>query len=382
VKNIVAETAMERDIPVFIFRPSRVGNQWILTDWHRPVRHPSFVVNETPGTLQLDPTSRDEGLYRAPSLGRKEELRQLAGLSHFQLLKRAIADVARTISVQVSRFYQSLAAFGFMTLAIRSASHFYGKSLAKEFYYRSAFQIRVFKFVFRNNLVVTDPPASRKFVLIPLHARPESSTLTRGRGKSDEDVIAEVISALRESETDVDVFALENAACIGNNRTAMYRNCRTNGVVVLSPLNSTQEWLRSAWCVVGLSGTALLEANLIGVPAFACGYPEFRDALDSADETLADFFRNIATATPRDFSRAHEYRAWVLRTGLEIQIGSATVKSRERLDAAVDRLFELWRGRDAQHVGPENSEQTPGSRSADRLKNALGPTELSTPASS
>ncbi len=126
------------------------------------------------------------------------------------------------------------------------------------------------------------------FFYYPLHYRPESSTLTLGRGLSDELAIANILPFLPHGT----VLAIkENPLMIEDRPRSFYRDLlKDSRIVLVDPLVSSQQMILECLGVISVSGTALLEAKLMDKPAHAIGKPEFFRCLDSQGIDMIESF--------------------------------------------------------------------------------------------
>jgi hypothetical protein len=164
--------------------------------------------------------------------------------------------------------------------------------------------------VFPKLFFKSDLPATN-FFLWMLHARPEDSTTVLGNG---EDEVAVLYSTLTVIKAHAIVVVKENAQMYGVRPLSFYRNLRKLGVWLISPTFENADLFNKTDGVIGISGTVLLEAKLLGLPSFAFGHPEFLNALDNhCSSNLDEFVRNIyITPATRNNKLAEQYIAWIL----------------------------------------------------------------------
>ena len=87
----------------------------------------------------------------------------------------------------------------------------------------------------------------------------------------------------------------ENPMMIGDRRKKFYRwVSRQASVILVDPLMSSYELIINSKGVIGISGTALLEAAILGKPTHAFGHPEFRDFMTSSGYDDLDKFFHLA----------------------------------------------------------------------------------------
>jgi len=145
-----------------------------------------------------------------------------------------------------------------------------------------------------------------RLVLYPLHVLPESSTLCLSDNYYEEDHIRHISSRL---PIDAYLVVKENIHMLGHRNLSFYSRIKSLGnVLLLDPLVSVQHCLaRKIFdAVVGISGTALLEAVLSGLCyVSAYGDPEFIDLLPrgyqgyaGVENMLSDFCQLRHTPDP------------------------------------------------------------------------------------
>jgi len=154
-------------------------------------------------------------------------------------------------------------------------------------------------------------PGSTRFVLWLMHVRPESSTSALGRGV---DELEEIIQFRRRMPGDIQLVAKENPLMIGHRDRGTYGRLRKAGIRLCDPKEDTGALMRRADGIVSLSGTALLEAAIRGVPTLALGQPEFLPCLTATSDNEGAFIRTVQdprhkNSPPIDPLR---YLAWVL----------------------------------------------------------------------
>jgi hypothetical protein len=120
---------------------------------------------------------------------------------------------------------------------------------------------------------MTKPPINLKFFLWGLHARPEGSVLVLGRGKDEIDELLKCAKMLPEGCV---LIVKENPEMFGLRDLFFYRKLESaKNILLADPFSATWDFLENSSGVLGISGTLLLEAEILGKPAFAIGEPEF-----------------------------------------------------------------------------------------------------------
>lgn len=184
------------------------------------------------------------------------------------------------------------------------------------------------------------------YVVVPLHVRPESGTLTKGPGLEDEDVaqaVAKIIGALKLNMTCV---VLEHPSMIQDRRFRFYTKLlRSPHVLIADPALETVTLLREASAIVTIAGTAALEASLLGVPVHVMGQPEFLPAIASTGpERLEKFLQEVAAGEAPDSRDAVvDYLRGIESRGVKMPWGWEAVSSPENVETATNGILGLMR---------------------------------------
>ena len=116
-------------------------------------------------------------------------------------------------------------------------------------------------------------PVGSNYFLWALHFRPEGSGLVLGDGH-DEIVYLKKVADLIPS--DFSLFVKENPEMYGLRSKDFYAELSNHPkIILINPFLDTKSYIVGACAVLGMSGTILLEAILLGIPAWAFGKPEF-----------------------------------------------------------------------------------------------------------
>jgi hypothetical protein len=131
-----------------------------------------------------------------------------------------------------------------------------------------------------------------KYFYWGLHDRPEGSGLVLGDGK---DEILELEFCAKNLPTDYKLLVKENPLIFGLRDRDFYRKLsQIPNVILVHPFFNSKLIFPHVKCVVGLSGTVLLEASLLGIPAWAFGKPEFLPILaGSGRDNFNQFCQNL-----------------------------------------------------------------------------------------
>lgn len=169
-----------------------------------------------------------------------------------------------------------------------------------------------------------------RFVLVPLHYRPESSTLTQGFGVDDERLVKEIALSLKDICPEMICFALENPSMIGLRRPAFYEGLQKfENVLVGDPALDTKALVGKSSAVLTVSGTAALEASLQDVPVFVAGRPDFLSAINpDGHEDLSAFLASVAEGRAKT-SRflTLKYQRWITSNGHRGSLGWESIRN-------------------------------------------------------
>jgi hypothetical protein len=177
----------------------------------------------------------------------------------------------------------------------------------------------------------TKIPSECDFFYFPLHLRPESSILTLGKGLDDEVALEYLV---RKLPKEAYLVVKENPTMIGDRRKKFYRwISRQSSVILVDPLMSSYELIKNSKGVIGISGTALLEAAILGKPTHAFGHPEFRDFLSSYGYDNLDNYFHLSLSNNLDLNNEiYKYIGWALENGMDLSMDTALVNDNKALD--------------------------------------------------
>lgn len=325
-KNVAAEIAILRDIPIHVIADARYRNYiWATSFW--PSEDRSLLINDNwrQSDEPIGPNHRvEDPLYAAESMRDLEALRPRP--SNFadvcSIPWRAFRGIVGGLRGIVSNRRTVLAECSVQRF--RS----YASSRTRVRIYRLLRACRKALFRHRHPSKTFDEISKgERYIFIPLHARPESSTLTLGRGSRDEDAVQAVVNEINRLNWNVAIYALENPSCIGDDRRNVYKFLRELGVQILSPSENTQQLILGSVATVAVSGTALLEADMSLVPSFAYGAPEFAPVLASWGLSLGQFLEGVRDRKTFAFGRSSELLSWFDARGVEGELGWNSVNS-------------------------------------------------------
>lgn len=336
--SIFYQICKREKIPMLTFIGSRVGNRWILrddfgygcsVDTESKIEIDGQLLEYQSAAQELIDSIRwdNVGSYASDSriLVSKVEKNKF---SLFMQLIRDLRKLAGNIyarhliepknyALKVYRFEENhykLTIYLIRRLFIRYMSAFGIKSWGKKEFPKSP------------------------YIVWALHYRPETSGLVLGDGR---DEIAE-LERIAELLPNGWVLAVkENPLMLGERRRGFYRGLamHSNIQIIDSSVN-TIELVKASRGVVGISGTILLEAAAIGIPACALGNPEFVKCLSYTGwNVFSDFISDIEKGKTIDDSRkVKKYIAYVLANSHSSDVRYLSDEKNAKFDQMMHRF--------------------------------------------
>jgi len=166
---------------------------------------------------------------------------------------------------------------------------------------------------------------SEKFILVPLHYLPESSTFLKSLDYFKEDILLEWL--VKKIPSNYVVFAKEHRSMIAERPAEYYKRLKSNGRIrVISPYEKTlnpEYFIKKTKAVITLTGTTALEAAMLGKPAATLGVAPF-SVIDSIAKLkspgdVEEFVNNLEKHFP-DEKQVIAYIAAVMEYGVKIKI--------------------------------------------------------------
>lgn len=339
VKNFIASLSETRGIELEIIRPAR------FKDFHKC--DPFLMPNQEKKPVPLPKISGEiESLaLEKRGHGVLYELNLASKWAPFFERARA-RPVLTTIRVLGGSVFSITNSMGRIILKSQIPSpslRYFVPSFWKTFLYIAAKPVRQLLYIWSRNQFITLDSLPEKFFVVPLHYRPESSTLTYGWGLEDEDVIERVADVLRSVADPVFCVVLEHPAMVEDRKIRWYRQNSKETVMFVDPSVSTQWLMRESIGVITLSGTAALEASVAGIPAHVLGRPEFSAAIKSTGpERLPEFIlKCIEGSEISSQDSAIQYLAEIQERGWRGNLGWPIASSAEERDRAVQLITEM-----------------------------------------
>ncbi|AVG24676.1 putative capsule polysaccharide biosynthesis protein [Pontimonas salivibrio] len=341
VKNFVGAVCRARNIPVRVFRRVRYKDYLKLDYFFLP-------ISQEPGESLTAPNTKENLRAEIEAFGNSLYPNNLAVTEagfveqcHNAPLKAIGQVLARGWKAQVRKLqtgpFSRPRKFRWLRywVSINRRVHLY--LLMKVF--------RSFRYIFDRKTLTGEGALPERFVVVPLHFRPESAILTQGLGTEDDDVVEQVARTLKGIDPEVACVVLEHPSMIEDRRYAFYRKLKSWGnVVIADPVIPTQELIQRSLGVITISGTVGLEASIAGIPVHVAGYPEYLGAIQShGSEALQAFLTACANDEgPVSGEGALSYLEKHCHEGWQGDLGWAAIKSEEALEETVTTLREMF----------------------------------------
>lgn len=130
--------------------------------------------------------------------------------------------------------------------------------------------------IFPRRVFHKDAP-QRKYIFWALHVRPEGSSNVLSLGLDEIDLLRKFAKTMPD---DLTLAVKENPIMFGQRSLGFYKSLsKIPNVCLVDPFVSSVEFISKSIGVAGISGTALLEAEIVGKPAICFGRPEFEKFL-------------------------------------------------------------------------------------------------------
>lgn len=321
----IAET---RKIQFETFIPSRVGDWWLL-DSEFGLGTSGRMKSQMSGLsdLEISNASRWRAELHNSLENKKDNQRDQRSLYSNQFLASAFqwlnisffsAESAKRVLGTARLIVETVASPKNRKRQKHSGNKYGGSTRYRKALYFLMNLVRSLGFLLLPTKYLGVSLPSQPYFFLPLHNRPEASTLTLGFGTDDEEVIAFVLRRLPFGY----VLAIkENPAMVGDRRRSFYKRLGSHpSVHLLDPRVPSPEIISGSVGVLGVSGTALLEAEILGKPAIALGRPEFEAALSASGfDQLESFFTDATQKRNNSRGEACDrYLGAVLKSGFQL----------------------------------------------------------------
>lgn len=197
------------------------------------------------------------------------------------------------------------------------SNYFNSSTLLTSLYF---FRITINNFRFKWDNPCESQLPSCPFIYMPLHLLPESSTLTLSTEYYEADLIRFIA---KELPAGMCLVVKEHPMIVGDRPFKFYSGLADlPNVFLLDPRYPSKEAIEKSHGVTGISGTALLEAQMLQKPTHAFGIPEFLDIIDfQGHAEFPDFVEHCAAGLPsRKFDKTLRYVKYMLDNGEELPL--------------------------------------------------------------
>lgn len=182
---------------------------------------------------------------------------------------------------------------------------------------------------------------SEKFILWCLHMRPEGSVLVLGDAADEIEILLDFVKVLPAG---IKIAVKENPEMFGIREFGFYKRLKSNkNIILIDPFTATVELINASLGVVGISGTVLFEAALLGKPTLALGKPEFLPFLShSGVHETPNFFKYLETSNKELVRRKIEpYLRYIQVEGTSPSFRVGQTYSEESRDKLVQELSDI-----------------------------------------
>lgn len=319
IKNAAAQIALSGNTPIRTLVKSRLGN------YHHMTRNFGYGT-EKRIEKYVDRPHDDEELEEAKAwCQRFREQEHFTSLYDARAQKRVQRDKLFTTEEVVKNLFGAVTRLAKKTVR-RSKTKYRG--LLRANYFNSHFpsvvrwQSRVaynrLKYLYANPFEQSLP--NNRFIYVPLHTLPESSTLTLSTEYYESDLIRFMS---KELPAGVKIGVKENPNMVGMRPFKYYKKIdQLPNVCLLDPEIESKQLIQHCQGVAGISGTALLEAATLGKPTHAFGYPEFETVIDyhGHDEFDSFIHQCMSNSESQSIERAEKYIQFIINDGEELSL--------------------------------------------------------------
>jgi hypothetical protein len=159
-----------------------------------------------------------------------------------------------------------------------------------------------------------------KYIYWPLHVRPEGSSNVLSLGQDEISLIRKFCEFL---PPEMKLVVKENPIMFGQRQRGFYKILRSiEKIYLVDPDFNSIDLILNAGGVAGISGTVLLEAQLLSKPAIAFGKPEFIEFLGFKGWEDVDKFLAFAQDNePTDNESMKKYISYIFENSSSNDIG-------------------------------------------------------------
>lgn len=341
IKNLAAEISLATGVPMLTLIRSRIKNYYHFT------RH--FGYGPDPDARSYLDDSEQYDLQEARDYAQQfRSANQFASLYDASSVEKIQTESLFTTREVLRDLRSGIWGIVKRNGLMRLKNKMGGKIIARNHFdsYSPAmarFQLRIarnrLRYIYRNPLSNTTP--DRPFVYFPLHTLPESATLTLTTEYYEEDLIRYLS---KELPAGYEIAVKENPNMIGQRPFNVYESLESHpNISMIDPKVPSKSLVEKSEGVCGISGTALLEAAIIGKTTLAFGRPEFLDVVDHVGQSeVPEFVKAVQQGHGSDPRRAEKYLQYLFDTGRELPLNKLRNKQySEEFQEGVDIVFDM-----------------------------------------
>jgi hypothetical protein len=307
VNNLIFEISVNKQIPHVTFIQSRIENRWIPHDnFGLGITHPkkkfklcnhASLENGKIGQKYIDHIRKGGKPYNSFA----NDISKVFGSKFVHripyILGKKISPFVPTVNTLLKMAYLRLT---------KSKNRFDYKviRLEENLIKLTLFELRQIIFYRLRLLGIKHWGSTKKiesqYFFWALHSRPEDSTSVLGLGIDELDEIAKVVKLLPDN---IVLVVKEHPLMFGLRSKEFYSKLKSySNLVLVDAFQNTRKLLLDEKCLgaIGLSGTILLESELIGKPSFAIGIPEFLESLSSFGDDVKNYLDKAAAGQYSD----------------------------------------------------------------------------------
>ena len=295
ITNVFYEISNRDKIPFMTFENARVGARWLMRkDFHYGMTQELYteimtsVFDKEIQMLSMEfldnfkSKSEKKGLYESSSYTLVREERKNAQRGNRNLNK------IRVISIWCIYAIRTL-------LLGRKTRKFQTKYFDQNFLKIVLWEFnRVLAPFSRVNQkrTLSNVKQNERYLLWCLHMRPEGSALILGDGIDELDKLLDIAGKIPD---DLLIYVKENPLMIGLRDRKFLRRLKSHPKIsLIDPYSDTKYWIENSMAVIGMAGTVLLEAQVLGIPSWSFGHPEFELIIDGQGEQgFTKFVQNL-----------------------------------------------------------------------------------------
>jgi hypothetical protein len=340
--SIFFEICKRQGIPMLTFVSSRIGSRWILREdfgYGMSDKTLSEVSSASRNIESMNLASQMVERMREKNSGSyHSDSRVLANKMDNPFIQKIIQVVIETRRLAGNIYARHFIEPKNYALKVRRFEENHlklTKYLIRRHFIRSA---RLFGFMTLGTMITPESP----YLFWALHYRPETSGLVLGDGRDEIEELMRVAEMLPKGWV---LAVKENSLMVGERFPGFYERLKRVEKIVLVDANAnTIELVKRSCGVVGISGTVILEAAALGIPACAMGQPEFNKMLTHTGWNSVEGFINDLLSGSQfnviDQAKIVEYMAYVVSNSSEEDVKYLSDEHSPKLEIMMRRFAQ------------------------------------------